>query len=68
MIRENACSNRKILAKERDLTERQEAKNANARTTKNQCDLFSQQSIPTKEISKKDWDKWSRIQSHFAHI
>ena len=43
--RDDACSDRKILVKEKDLTEKQEAKNANARTTNNQCDSFAQQKI-----------------------
>ena len=42
-IRDDACSDRKILVKAKDLSKKQEAKNANAKTTNNQCASFAQQ-------------------------
>ena len=66
--RDDACSDRKILVKEKDLIEKQEAKKRECKDDKQSMRFIcTAKNIPTKEISKKDWDKWPQKQRHFAY-
>ena len=68
VTKDDACSDRKIIIKEIDLTERQES-------TKRECKddqqskrfICKERDIPTNEISKKDWDTWPKADHHFIY-
>ena len=66
--RDEACSDRKILVKNEDLTEKQETKKRKCKDDKQLMQLIcTEKNVPAKEISKKKWDKWPQKQSHFSY-
>ena len=66
--RNEACSDRKILVKNDDLTEKQETKKRECKDNKQLMQFIcTEKNVQTKEILKKDWDKWPQKQSHFSY-
>ena len=66
--RNEACSDRKILVKNDDLTEKQETKKRECKDNKQLMQFIcTEKNVPTKDISKKKWDKWPKKQSHFSY-
>ena len=66
--RDEACSDRKILVKNEDLTEKQETKKRECKDNKQLMQFIcTEKNVPAKEISKKKWDKWPQKQSHFSY-
>ena len=66
--RDEACDDRKILVNNEDLTEKQESKTRECKDNKQLMQFIcTEKDVPTKEISKKNWDKWPQIQSHFPY-
>ena len=65
--RDEVCSNRKILVKNEDLTEKQETKKRECKDNKQLMQFIcTEKNVQTKEISK-NWDKWPQKQSHFSY-
>ena len=66
--RDKACSDRKILIKNEDLTERQETKKRDCKDIKQLMQFIcTEKNVPNNEISKKNWDKWPKQKSHFSY-
>ena len=66
--RDEACSDRKILVKKKDLTEKQETKKRECKEDKQLMQFIcTEKNVQAKEISKKKWDKWPQKQSHFSY-
>ena len=66
--RDEACSDRRILVKNEDLTEKQETKKRECKDNKQLMQFIcTEKNVPFKEISKKKWDKWPQKQSHFSY-
>ena len=66
--RDEACSDRKIFVKNVDLTEKQEIKKRECKDNKLLMQFTcTEKNVPTKEISKRKWDKWPKKQSHFSY-
>ena len=58
-IRDEACGDRKILVKNEDLTEKQVTKKRECKDNEQLMRFIcTEKNVPTKEISKKKWDKW----------
>ena len=66
--RNEACSDRKILVKNDDLTEKQETKKRECKDNKQLMKFIcTEKDIPAGKISKEDWDEWPRKLSYFAY-
>ena len=67
-IRDEACSDRKILVKNEDLTEKQENKKRECKDNKQLMQFIcTEKNVTTKEISKKKWEESTKKQSHFSY-
>ena len=68
VTRDDACSDRKILIQEKDLTDKKEEEKRECKEDKQSMRFIcTSKNIPNKEISKKNWDEWPRKQSHFEY-
>ena len=66
--RDKACDDRKILIKNEDLTEKQVTKKRECKDNEQLMQFIcTEKNVPTKEVSKKKWDKWPKQQSHFSY-
>ena len=67
-IRDDACSDREIIVKTIDLTEKQEEKKRECKDNKQSMQFIcTEKNITTGKISKEDWDEWPRKQSYFVY-
>ena len=67
-IRDDACSDREIIVKTIDLTEKQEEKKRECKDNKQSRQFIcTERNIPTGKISREDWDEWPREPSNFAY-
>ena len=67
-IRDDACSDREIIVKTIDLTEKQEEKKRECKDNKQSRQFIcTERNTPTGKISREDWDEWPREPSNFAY-